>query len=68
MDMAHIMWKRMACRLKKQDNRVDISELVMNDLTEDIDIRKLGKKIYERELEMQRLQDMRREAIADLWC
>jgi hypothetical protein len=50
------MWKRMACRLKKQDNRVDISELVMNDLTEDIDIRKLGKKIYERELEMQRLQ------------
>ena len=54
--MAHIMWKRMACRLKKQDNRVDISELIMNDLTEDIDIRKLGKKIYERELEMQRLQ------------
>ncbi len=54
--MTHIMWKRMACRLKKQDNRVDISELVMNDLTEDIDIRKLGKKIYERELEMQRLQ------------
>ena len=28
MDMAHIMWKRMACRFKKQDNRVDISELI----------------------------------------
>ena len=26
--MAHIMWKRMACRFKKQDNRVDISELI----------------------------------------
>ena len=45
MDMAHIMWKRMACRFKKQDNRVDISELIMNDLTEDNDIRKLGKKV-----------------------
>ena len=44
MDMAHIMWKRMACRLKKQDNRVDISELIMNDLTEDIDIRKTLRK------------------------
>ena len=44
MDMAHIMWKRMACRFKKQDNRVDISELIMNDLTEDIDIRKTLRK------------------------
>ena len=60
--MEHIMWKRMACRLKKQDNKVDISELIRNDLTEDNDIRKLGKKLYERELEMQRLQKMQRQA------